>query len=379
MYHKAAIASLTMVLTLGALSAANGESLSAPAPLRENVLASSQDCATCHDEIYGKWKDSMHSQSVSDPIFKTAYMEAYLATKGEAKKLCMRCHAPAVYLNGDYDLEQPITAEGVTCHFCHSVVEVKPLDEKPFTLKIGKTIRGPRGTAESGYHATVKSDIHKKSEFCAGCHEYEAGGIKIMGTYSEWKNGPYAKKGIQCQDCHMPPELVKDKSGGKKRVFSHYLAGGHSIMQLRKAVTVRVAGIVRGKDRITVELELENSGSGHYVPTGIPTRRLLLSCVIKTSDKKALKKKVTYEKVIFDPDGKELTKDADIMLGLGTRIVKDNRLAPGEKRKVRLVYFTNPDVEVAVSAWVEYVYSPDLAQPTQMKVEMSRAERFFSK
>lgn len=377
MYHKATIVSLVIVLSLGISLVANGEPL--PAPLSDNVLTSAKDCASCHGEIYGKWKDSMHSQSISDPIFKTAYMEAYLASKGEAKKLCMRCHAPAVYLNGDYDLDEPITTEGVTCHFCHSVEDVKPLHEKPFTLKIGRTIRGPSGTGETDYHTSVKSVIHGRSELCAGCHEYEAGGIKIMGTYSEWKNGPYAKKGIQCQGCHMPQEMVTDKNGRKRRVFSHYLAGGHSMMQLRKAVTVRVAGIERGKDRITVELELENSGSGHYVPTGIPTRRLLLSCLIKTSDKKALKQKITYEKVIFDPDGKELTKDADIMLGLGTRIVKDNRLAPGEKRKVRLVYFTNPDVEVAVSAWVDYVYSPDLAQPIEMKVEMSRVERFFSK
>ena len=362
MYHKAIIIRRVIVLSLCIISTANGE----PLPLRENVLTSAQECGLCHAEIYGKWKDSMHSQSVSDPIFKTAYMEAYLASKGGAKKLCLRCHAPATYLNSDYDLELPISAEGVTCHFCHSVEEVKPLIKKAFTLKVGTTIRGPRGTAETDYHKSVKSAIHSKSEICAGCHEYEEGGIKIMGTYSEWKNSSYAAKGIQCQGCHMPPEVVTDKSGRKSKVFSHYLAGGHSIMQLRKAVTVKVTGLTRGKDRITVEVELENSGSGHYVPTGIPTRRLLLSCVIKMSGTKALKQKVVYEKVIFDKNGKELTKDSDIMLGLGTQIVKDNRLAPGEKRKVRLVYFTNPDVEVAVSAWVEYVYSPNLAQPAEM-------------
>ena len=375
MYHKATIASLAIVLSLSALSAANEE----PLPLRENVLASAQVCGSCHTEIYSKWKDSMHSQSISDPIFKTAYMEAYFISKGEAKKLCMRCHAPATYLNSDYDLELPITSEGVTCHFCHSVEDVKLLSKKPFTLKVGTTIRGPEAEGKTDYHTTVKSDIHEKSKICAGCHEYEAGGIKIMGTYSEWKNSSYAAKGIQCQGCHMPQEFVTNKKGERVRRHSHYLAGGHSMMQLRKAVTISVVAVTRGKDRIIVDLELENSGSGHYVPTGIPTRRLVLSCLIKTSDKKALKQKVTFEKVIFDQNGNELRKDAEIMLGLGTRIVKDNRLAPGEKRKVRLLYFTNPDVEVAVSAWVEYVYSPDLAQPTEMKVEMSRAERFFSK
>jgi hypothetical protein len=321
----------------------------------------------------------MHSQSVSDPIFKTAYIQAYFDSKGEAKKLCMRCHAPVTFINGDYDMEKPITSEGVTCHFCHSIEDVEPLKENPFKLKAGKTIRGPKGTGETDYHISVKSTIHAKSEFCAGCHEYEAGGIKIMGTYSEWKNGPYAKKGIQCQGCHMPQQIVKDEKGRTRRLFSHSLAGGHSLMQLKKAVTVQVAGIERGKDRITVKVELENTGSGHYVPTGMPTRRLVLSCLIKTSDNKALKRKVTYEKVIFDAEGKELLRDSDIMLGLGSLIVKDNRLAPGEKRKERLVFFTDPNVEVAVSVWVEYIYSPSLAQSTEMKVEMSRAEKFFSR
>jgi hypothetical protein len=285
------------------------------------------------------------------------------------------CHAPTTVVTGDYDLKNETTKEGITCQFCHSVTDVHPNKGDRFDLKFSGVVRGPTGGQKNEFHSSVASPLHRKSEFCAGCHEYVSNGITIMGTYSEWKNGPHGAKGVTCQGCHMPAEPVTDDKGAQRPIFSHNLAGGHSIMQLRKAVSIQIKGIIRGKDRITVELEVENTGSGHSVPTGIPTRKLVLSCQVKTADNKTVKKSITFEKIILDKSGKELLTDSEIMLGKGTQIAKDNRLAPGEKRKEQMVFYTSPSGPITVSAWIDYLYQPQLVQPMEMKIEMNRAEQ----
>ena len=370
-------------VVLMALSFTGNSYAKEPKPLAAGEVSPAADCGSCHKEIYEMWRESMHAKSLSDPIFQTSYLEAYTASEGKAKKICLNCHAPVVMINGDYDLKQDVTKEGLTCHFCHSIVDANP--EAPassndrFTLDVGKGIRTPNQDGKNDYHTHISSPIHGKSELCAGCHEFSANGIKIMSTYTEWLNGPYAAKGVQCQTCHMPKQkLGAGRTSSKKEVFSHYLAGGHSIMQVKKAVKVSIDGITRGKDRVIVDLIVENSGSGHYVPTGIPTRKLILTCSITTGGKPVKAKKIIYEKILFDEKGRELTTDTELLLGYGTQVVKDNRLAPGEARKEKLVFYVEPGGEILVSARVDYVYSPRIIQQEKMEVEMNSAEKVFS-
>jgi Zn-finger protein len=353
---------------------------SLPPPHEKGVISPAKDCGACHEEIFSMWKDSLHSHAVLDPIFHTSFMEAYHASKGEVKKLCLSCHAPTALITGDYDTEKEITMEGVTCHFCHSLKDVNhaidPENPERFSLDVGRTIRSPLGDGTGDYHDRAYSPIHKKSELCAGCHEYSANGITIMGTYSEWKNSSYAEKGIQCQTCHMPQQ--KTRSGSKKKkIFSHYLAGGHSLTQLKKAVKIDITNILRGRDRIIVNLTVENVGSGHFVPTGIPSRKLVVTCKVTSGRNVTKKRVVRYEKIIFDAQGRELLSDSEIMMGHGTQIVKDNRLAPGEIRKEKLVFYMEPAGEIFVSAQVDYIYRPAIIQQMEMKIEMNRSEKVF--
>ncbi|MDH5543805.1 MAG: multiheme c-type cytochrome [Nitrospinota bacterium] len=379
MMQKIVIVSFTVLI---AFSIRGNSYAKEPAPLKEGVVSSSSECGSCHKEIYEMWRESMHAKSLSDPIFQTSYLEAYTQSEGKAKKVCLNCHAPVAMINGDYDLNQEVTREGLTCHFCHSIVDADPnappASNERFNLKVGKGIRTPNEDGKNDYHTHINSPIHRKSELCAGCHEYSANGIKLMSTYSEWLNGPYAAKGVQCQSCHMPKQKLGAGKNSGKEVFSHYLAGGHSIMQIKKAVKVTIAGVTRGKDRVTIDLVVENSGSGHYVPTGIPTRKLILTCKITTGGKDIPAKKIVYEKILFDEKGRELTTDAEILLGKGSQVVKDNRLAPGEARKEKMVFYVEPGGEVLVSAKVDYVYTPRIIQQEKMEVEMNSDEKVFS-
>ena len=50
----------------------------------------------------------------------------------------------------------------------------------------------------------MKSDFLDKAEFCGTCHnEKSPYGVWVKSTHLEWKDGPYAKEGVRCHDCHM--------------------------------------------------------------------------------------------------------------------------------------------------------------------------------
>src|SRR3972149_1130671 len=120
--RKIAIISLAFVIIL-ILFSIPFISSAKPAPQKPQPKAEvkaftpAKTCGNCPDAIYKDFMGSIMSQSVKDPIFRNAYLEAYLATKGEAKKVCLNCHAPTVLISKDYDMEMEITKEGITCDF----------------------------------------------------------------------------------------------------------------------------------------------------------------------------------------------------------------------------------------------------------------------
>ncbi|HYL81230.1 MAG TPA: multiheme c-type cytochrome, partial [Candidatus Acidoferrum sp.] len=117
--------------------------------LNAKGYTSSQICAQCHEDIYTTWKNSLHALSLSDPVFDAAYWEAIKLTKGSARTLCLRCHAPTTRVTKDYDQRQPITEEGVTCDFCHTIQATNPFAAgEPYTMRPGLTKWGPLREAE---------------------------------------------------------------------------------------------------------------------------------------------------------------------------------------------------------------------------------------
>lgn len=371
----------TLSLMIGSFFTTSAFAQAAKFKINKKGFTSSEVCGKCHTDIYDSWKESMHSRSVSDPIFKAAYIMAYFKRGKEASKLCLGCHAPTTRITKDFDLDSPITAEGITCDFCHSVKEVKLAHpDNPFVMDVGRVKYGPNKEGDVKVHDIKYSPLHSSAEFCAACHEYKPNGVPVMTTYSEWKEGPYAEKGVQCQFCHMPQtkgQVVSGSGAGAKesKVFSHNLAGGHSITQLKKAVKVKIAKVVRKKDRMTVHVNITNSGSGHRVPTGIPSRKLLLYCEIRVIGGKVYKEKIIYEKAIFDKDDIELTSDADIMLGEGVSIAKDNRIFPKETRKETFTFYLPEGREAQVAVWADYLYEPLIPQAIEMRIEMDRDEK----
>lgn len=133
-------ASVAMALALVWHIAATWSTLF-PMPARATSdFQSAQECRACHESQYREWSSSMHALAMQSPVTDiqnrlVLALEAEQLRSGELSKplvgdLCVRCHAPAAYIDADgysedYDTaigaRSRVSAEGVTCSVCHRV------------------------------------------------------------------------------------------------------------------------------------------------------------------------------------------------------------------------------------------------------------------
>jgi hypothetical protein len=333
-------------------------------------------CGRCHVDIYNSWKKSMHAFSLSNPIFDTAYMQALRQVGDAAKAECLRCHAPMSMFNQDLDLEEGVTREGVACDFCHTVTAVHLDDrEHPYEVDLSAVKRGIIKKAGSPAHDVAYSALHGTSEFCGGCHDYmRPDGTPIMTTHTEWKNGPYAAEGIQCQACHMSLTegsiVLKEIKDSGPEYHLHSLI--HDTEQLKNALTVEIVEVKRGSNEVSAIVRVENVGSGHMIPTGIPSREVVLDveCIF---DGGSRMKDRRFQKIMMNDAGEVLTNDVDIMLH-AARVASDNRIAPREERLETFHFELPPFKWARIKATLRYVYSPTVLDRARFDIKMAEAE-----
>lgn len=369
---------LTMLLWVMPVGAP-GQIEVVPDPSGKPDFESTVSCAKCHRDIYNYWKDSLHANALEDYIFQAAFMHALKSEGDKAREICLDCHAPTSVVTNDLMMELPITTEAVTCDFCHRIssVELKEGGAK-VTLTSGAEKYGPwepSGSEDANAHPSVRLELFAKSELCATCHQWtNSHGIAIFDTYREWLNGPFSKKGVHCQNCHMPlveGSITEKPMPGREKINSHNLSGGHSIAQVASAATVRIASVRRVSGGIHAEVEVSNVGSGHMIPTGIPTRTLVLEIQLVNAKNEVVEtERHVFRRVILDKDYNELTSDADIILE-GARISKDNRVPPGETVVVPFDFAASPNTDYSVKATLYYRYFPVVLKEEMINIEMA--------
>ncbi|MEZ5974201.1 MAG: multiheme c-type cytochrome [Planctomycetota bacterium] len=248
--------------------------LSGTLPLQASFI-----CGSCHGGYseahspHSTWASSMMAQAGRDPVFYAALAVANqdAANSGD---LCLRCHAPGGWLAGrafptdgsnldnGYD-----DFDGITCHFCHRMVDPVAAPENPvedtsilaaltlppdadfhsgqFVIDPNDLRRGPFDLgAGFGLHTWAQSPFHRDSGMCGTCHDVsnpafvrQTNGdfvldtvnqphpdlnydnlFPIERTYSEWAMSVYGAAALDsggrfggnqpvvqsCQDCHMP-------------------------------------------------------------------------------------------------------------------------------------------------------------------------------
>ncbi|MDP6600718.1 MAG: hypothetical protein QGH76_00325 [Phycisphaerales bacterium] len=242
----------------------------------ESAITSSDNCTGCHGPLsaesdpYSTWKGSLMGMAGRDPLF-FAQMTTANQDVGNVGYYCLRCHVPNAIPSGHAndtmgDTLDAYDADGVSCHFCHSMVDpiykpgISPPEDESilagladvpqyygnaaFVLDPKGRRRGPR-TDSSPPHELLHSPFHQSGDFCGTCHDvgnlavtrqpdgtwqYNTIGepsptgdpwemFPLERTYTEWKLSEFASTGVDmggrfggpgvtvvstCQDCHMP-------------------------------------------------------------------------------------------------------------------------------------------------------------------------------
>lgn len=193
----------------------------------------------------------------------------------------------------------------------------------------------------------------KTSKLCASCHELttpytDENGNIISGKddqfpeqtpYSEWLFSDFSEFG-SCQQCHMerssgvviassPPHLETKRSGfaqhsflGSNRLilsilqnnrealgvkpkdFSKSLANAAAL--LRRAAKLKINDATLQDDNLTFSVDI-NSETGHKLPSGYPSRRVILHVTIKDE-----KDNLIFETGKVNKDGSVVELDSDM-------------------------------------------------------------------
>jgi len=374
----AAILFAPLAIVAGPVSSTPALAYERPALVRPGPFARAGECAGCHQVIHEGWSQSAHARAATTPGFAAAI--AGLRDTPEALAGCAACHAPTVRATHDLDLEMPISREGVTCDFCHTVAEMHLAPSGPtFVLDPGPLKRGPFLYAESPWHGTGFSPLFKSGPLlCAGCHEHvNALGVGVLTTWSEWKASDWPGQGVSCQDCHMPlaPGATAERATGgrsQRLVNGHRIVGGTSRSWVHHGLDLSIDTLRSDGAVLEALVSVANVGAGHRVPGGLPGRRLVLEVGFETATVpfRPIEER-TWQRVLLDAQGQPLDEAGAIFL----RAVKegpDTRLHPGEVRSNRF-RLTPPPGARALVARLEYrdasnsAISPRVALITEVR------------
>lgn len=351
-------------------------------PKSPGEYQSSMYCKGCHSKIYEDWKKSMHSYALVDPVFQYSFEKAEQKYGSQTRPYCLSCHSPTTMVSNDYEWKNPITMEGVTCDFCHTVTDVvRGQPQNGFEVQLGDTKFGPwANIAPIGGLKFQYSQLQMDAKLCSGCHELESkNGVKVLSTYTEWQESVYPERGIQCQNCHMPETLERfvnaDIRATNRFAHAHDFRGGHSQIKLEKAATLSIS-IARKDERLVVDAFVTNEEAGHSLPTGIPTRKVVLLLTLKDENGNRLaQQKREYQKLLLNERGERITLAEDMMWA-AAGLESDNRIKPKETRHETFTFDpTDRNNRYLVEAQLNYELPVTTPEPNVMLVNMARAEK----
>jgi len=379
MNRKSLCLAVLSVALLATISCSKSEPEVQPLVFEPGQFVSAERCGSCHKDIYSAWNASLHARAYQDKIFQASYAEVSESAKGEAARTCFACHAPTAAPANDLTASRAVTREGVTCDFCHSLSATHLSRPDPFEVHIGRVKFGPVKDAASNAHGVQFSSFYTTSLHCAGCHQYtNTNGLELLSTFKEWET--YRDKGgtKTCQECHMPVVAANIVDPKVKRVEGasvnlHEMPGGHSLHQLNKSVRMRILGLDRTPKGLRAQVLVHNVGAGHSVPTGIPTRKVILTVQVTVGDQK-FEDRRTYERVILDEGGNELRRDSEVFLK-GRTTKKDTRLAPLEERVEEFSLPVPAEGNAEVVATLTYLYSPHDRKETETRIDFWKEKR----
>ena len=288
-----------------------------------------KNCSSCHMAYYDEWINDKHSMSQNNPFFLSVYKD-FKKDHPDKPGNCSLCHNPEAVLSSSRGIptEQLYAVDlrkinskktsGISCDFCHKIEEIdqNPLKKGVAGLKILRTCKGMKDIRMGPIKDPIPLDneelrynsIYKTSLYCAKCHEGSNGNVQTYSTFSEWLNSPAAKKGVQCQSCHMVPRsssrndmnTIVDNPNVKHKKRPYYEIHNHRFLTndphefRKKYVGLNVEAYRRytstkHNEILTVKVIVTNNNFGHSFPTGSPMRNAVLLVEAKDKNGKELK------------------------------------------------------------------------------------------
>ncbi len=298
---------------------------------------SASKCKTCHPGIYEQWTQAMMSQAYTHHWDEIEYFDlavAHAKANPELKDVvdgCNGCHTPIAYMAGPLPPPRPaeksMANESVSCEVCHLIQS--STKEPPFNfsyvIEPGRTkYSGREPAVESPAHKIVTSQFYRTTEFCGTCHnEKSPFGVWVKSTQLEWKDGPYAKEGVICMDCHMPkggPFLNALMTKPYDDARLHLLNGGHDKGKVGGAIEIRIQPDLREAEpgeTVVFTVVLFNQKTGHKFPTGSVEDRIVW-LQVEATDSKGKTYHLNVDKKGFD--GEEYTISGDYLAYTDLRI-----------------------------------------------------------
>lgn len=335
---------------------------------------SAKKCRTCHTAFYEQWSQSMMSQAYTHHWDEIEYFDLAVAHAAKVPELkdavdgCNGCHAPLAYMAGVLPPARPsegsMANESVSCEVCHLIQGTKenPPHNFSYIIQPGPTKYSSRENAmESPAHKIVTSPFHRTTEFCGICHnEKNPFGIWVKSTQLEWAEGPYAKEGVRCQDCHMPKTPFIYASMGRKYDDArlHLFHGAHDPGKVRGTIELRINPDIREAEPgevVVFTVALFNQKTGHKFPTGSVEDRIAWLDVT-ASDASGKTYHLAVDKKGFE--GEEYTisgdylayQDMGIPLGITDFKGVQRDGIPAGNRIFRMPYF-DPQGNMTIMQW----------------------------
>jgi hypothetical protein len=351
---------------------------------------------TTDHEPHFQWMGGMMAQAARDPVFRAALTIAEQDAPGVGQ-FCWRCHSPGAWLEGrstPYDGSnfEHDDLKGIQCDHCHRMVDPRSAEGREnsdmpvpgigngmYVISPESAKRGPRDDSQAN-HEWIYSPFHKSSSFCGVCHDVSNPLLAqdprtqapheyfpIDRIYSEWKLSSFARRGIECQTCHMP--RVQGKAASfeflpvRPDLAQHtFLGGNYWVPQIlpmfwnydQRELDALVAGrnrtidFLRSSAKLNI-VELPKAGSpivfrvynltGHKFPSGDPeSRRAWLHVEFIDSKGRVIGESGRYDfdtaTLIEDPQAKvyrvKLAQGSTptFHMILANNVLKDNRIPP---------------------------------------------------
>ena len=327
-------------------------------------ITASQECAQCHKDIYVEWESSRHAASsrAANPFFQRMYSWAKSSGNAQLVENCLTCHEPVRDLVKTTQTE--LINEGISCDICHATELANGAGDWKKPAPEGVKY-GILKDALSTVHESVFAPKLGESTFCLACHSnsQNAHGISFCSTENEWQKSSFSKKGIQCQDCHMPgTEGVAAQLGKMRdRIHSHAFYGGYSEEMLRNCAKIDLQA--DEKDGNTeLFIKVSNHSVGHALPTGSPMRMVILKLELKDEQDKTIWQNYNQNPIKEDPQVvfmKLLQNDngiAPVPPWEATSEKFDQRLLPDQPREFNYVV---PNISASTAeATLIYLLAP---------------------